>query len=136
MNWACEKCRKKHPEKEMSALAEILDENQKTIIHITSVNSAESSKEKYEEDKLALPPYPPATIQITGVSKPKGEMEVDLSDEELQTKSKCSYHWVDQVVVGKRMSSKKTTSYECRDMETRYINKGKEESCFIYEFSK
>lgn len=40
---------KKHPEKEMSALAEILDENQKTIIHIPSVNSAESSKEKYDE---------------------------------------------------------------------------------------
>ncbi|MEX2379678.1 MAG: ATP-dependent helicase, partial [Vicingaceae bacterium] len=40
---------KKHPEKEMSALAEILNENQKTIIHIPSVNSAESSKEKYEE---------------------------------------------------------------------------------------
>lgn len=40
---------KKHPEKEMSALAEILDENQKTIIHIPSVNSVESSKEKYEE---------------------------------------------------------------------------------------
>ena len=40
---------KKHPEKEMSALAEILDENQKTIIHIPSVNSAESSKEKHEE---------------------------------------------------------------------------------------
>ncbi len=40
---------KKHPDKEMSALAEILDESQKTIIHIPSVNSAESSKEKYEE---------------------------------------------------------------------------------------
>ena len=40
---------KKHPEKEMSALAEILNEDQKTIIHIPSVNSAESSKEKYEE---------------------------------------------------------------------------------------
>ena len=40
---------KKHPDKEQSALAEILDENQKTIIHIPSVNSAESSKEKYEE---------------------------------------------------------------------------------------
>lgn len=40
---------KKHPEKEMSALAEILDENLKTIIHIPSVNAAESSKEKYEE---------------------------------------------------------------------------------------
>src|SRR5690606_37417629 len=31
------------------ALEEILDENKKTIIHIPSVNSAESSKEKYEE---------------------------------------------------------------------------------------
>ena len=40
---------KKHPEKEQSALAEILDEDLKTIIHIPSVNSAESSKEKYEE---------------------------------------------------------------------------------------
>src|SRR5690606_18855746 len=33
----------------MSALEEILDENLKTIIHIPSVNSAESSKEKLEE---------------------------------------------------------------------------------------
>ncbi len=40
---------KKHPDKEQSALAEVLDENQKTIIHIPSVNSAESSKEKYDE---------------------------------------------------------------------------------------
>lgn len=40
---------KKNPETGISALAEILDENQKTIIHIPSVNSAESSKEKYEE---------------------------------------------------------------------------------------
>lgn len=40
---------KKQPNKEMSALEEILDENKKTIIHIPSVNSAESSKEKYEE---------------------------------------------------------------------------------------
>lgn len=40
---------KKQPDKEMSALAEILDEDKKTIIHIPSVNSAESSKEKYEE---------------------------------------------------------------------------------------
>lgn len=37
------------PEKNISALEEILDENQKTIIHIPNVNSAESSKEKYEE---------------------------------------------------------------------------------------
>lgn len=40
---------KKNPETGISALAEILDENQKTIIHIPSVNAAESSKEKYEE---------------------------------------------------------------------------------------
>jgi superfamily II DNA or RNA helicase len=40
---------KKQPDKEVSALAEVLDENKKTIIHIPSVNSAESSKEKYEE---------------------------------------------------------------------------------------
>jgi superfamily II DNA or RNA helicase len=40
---------KKQPDKEMSALAEILDENKKTIVHIPSVNSAESTKEKYEE---------------------------------------------------------------------------------------
>src|SRR5690606_40075866 len=36
-------------EKGMSALEEILDENLKTIIHIPSVNSAESSKQKREE---------------------------------------------------------------------------------------
>lgn len=40
---------KKDPEKGISALEEILDENLKTIIHIPSVNSAESSKQKYEE---------------------------------------------------------------------------------------
>ncbi|MDO5654632.1 MAG: helicase-related protein [Flavobacteriaceae bacterium] len=37
------------PDKEISALEEILDEDKKTIIHIPSVNSAESSKQKYEE---------------------------------------------------------------------------------------
>ncbi len=40
---------KKQPDKEMSALEEILDENKKTIIHIPSINSAESTKEKHEE---------------------------------------------------------------------------------------
>ena len=40
---------KKQPDKEMSALAEVLDENKKTIVHIPSVNSAESSKQKHEE---------------------------------------------------------------------------------------
>lgn len=40
---------KKQPDKAMSALEEILDEKKKTIIHIPSVNSAESSREKYEE---------------------------------------------------------------------------------------
>lgn len=39
----------KDEEKEISALEEILDEDKKTIIHIPSVNSAESSKQKYEE---------------------------------------------------------------------------------------
>ncbi len=40
---------KRQPDREMSALEEIVDENNKTIIHIPSVNSAESSREKYEE---------------------------------------------------------------------------------------
>ncbi len=40
---------KKQPDRPVSALEEILDENKKTIIHIPSVNAAESSKEKYEE---------------------------------------------------------------------------------------
>ncbi|MET4083134.1 superfamily II DNA or RNA helicase [Pedobacter sp. UYP30] len=40
---------KKHADKQMSALEEVLDEDLKTIIHIPSVNSAESSKEKLEE---------------------------------------------------------------------------------------
>lgn len=40
---------KKQPDQKESALEEVLNENQKTIIHIPSVNAAESSKEKYEE---------------------------------------------------------------------------------------
>tara|TARA_A100000171_G_scaffold20297_2_gene18704 strand:- start:26455 stop:28428 length:1974 start_codon:yes stop_codon:yes gene_type:complete len=40
---------KKQPDKEMSALAEVLDPSLKTIVHIPSVNSAESSKEKHDE---------------------------------------------------------------------------------------
>jgi len=40
---------KKQLGRPMSALEEILDENKKTIIHIPSVNAAESSREKYEE---------------------------------------------------------------------------------------
>jgi len=40
---------KKQDDSGLSALEEILDENLKTIIHIPSVNSAESSKEKLEE---------------------------------------------------------------------------------------
>lgn len=40
---------KKDEDKGISALEEILDENKKTIIHIPSVNAAESSKQKYEE---------------------------------------------------------------------------------------
>lgn len=40
---------KVQPDKNMSALEEILDEDLKTIIHIPNVNSAESSGDKYEE---------------------------------------------------------------------------------------
>ena len=40
---------KVQPERQMSALEEVLDEKLKTIIHIPSVNSAESSKDKFEE---------------------------------------------------------------------------------------
>lgn len=40
---------KKQFDKSVSALEEILDEKKKTIIHIPSVNSAESSKAKFEE---------------------------------------------------------------------------------------
>lgn len=40
---------KKQPDRPVSALEEVLDESKKTIIHIPSVNAAESSKEKYEE---------------------------------------------------------------------------------------
>lgn len=40
---------KTNPETGLSALEEILDESKKTIIHIPSVNSAESSKQKNEE---------------------------------------------------------------------------------------
>ncbi|WP_452233052.1 DEAD/DEAH box helicase [Lacinutrix sp. MEBiC02595] len=40
---------KKQPDKEMSALEEVLDPNLKTIVHIPSVTSAESSKEKHDE---------------------------------------------------------------------------------------
>jgi superfamily II DNA or RNA helicase len=40
---------KTNPETGISALAETLDENLKTIIHIPSVNSAESSKLKHDE---------------------------------------------------------------------------------------
>lgn len=39
----------KQPDRPMTALEEILDENKKTIIHIPSVNAAESSRQKYEE---------------------------------------------------------------------------------------
>lgn len=71
---------KKQPDKEMSALEEVLDENKKTIIHIPSVNSAESSHEKLEEvgyiiDALGELEY---QDEITGVlyvkSKRSGRM--------------------------------------------------------------
>ena len=71
---------KKQPDKEMSALEEVLDENKKTIIHIPSANSAESSHEKLEEvgyiiDALGELEY---QDEITGVlyvkSKRSGRM--------------------------------------------------------------
>ena len=71
---------KKQRDKEMSALEEVLDENKKTIIHIPSVNSAESSREKLEEvgyiiDALGELEY---QDEITGVlyvkSKRSGRM--------------------------------------------------------------
>ena len=40
---------KKHPELNRSALEDVLNEDEKTIIHIPNVNSGESSKDKYEE---------------------------------------------------------------------------------------
>ena len=76
---------KKHPEKEMSALAEILDENQKTIIHIPSVNSAESSKEKYEEvnhiiDVLGVLEYQDETTGVLHIKSHKTGKILKVAD--------------------------------------------------------
>lgn len=71
---------KKQPDKEMSALEEVLDENKKTIIHIPSVNSAESSREKLEEVGYIIDALDELEYQdeITGVlyvkSKRSGRM--------------------------------------------------------------
>ena len=53
------------------------------------------SEETYEEEKLNLPQPPPEKIEITGVAAPDTEAAAELTDEELETKSKCIYHWVD-----------------------------------------
>ena len=76
---------KKHPEKEQSALAEILDENQKTIIHIPSVNSAESSKEKYEEvnhiiDVLGVLEYQDETTGVLHIKSHKTGKTLKVAD--------------------------------------------------------
>ena len=76
---------KKHPDKEMSALAEILDENQKTIIHIPSVNSAESSKEKYEEvnhiiDVLGVLDYQDETTGVLHIKSHKTGKILKVAD--------------------------------------------------------
>ncbi len=76
---------KKHPDKEQSALAEILDENQKTIIHIPSVNSAESSKEKYEEvnhiiDVLGVLEYQDETTGVLHIKSHKTGKILKVAD--------------------------------------------------------
>jgi hypothetical protein len=76
---------KKHPDKEQSALAEILDENLKTIIHIPSVNSAESSKEKYEEvnhiiDVLGVLDYQDETTGVLHIKSHKTGKILKVAD--------------------------------------------------------
>lgn len=76
---------KKQPDRDMSALAEILDENKKTIIHIPSVNSAESSKEKYEEvghviDVLGELEYQDETTGVLYVKSTKSERMLKVAD--------------------------------------------------------
>lgn len=76
---------KKHPDKEQSALAEILDENLKTIIHIPSVNSAESSKEKYEEvnhiiDVLGVLDYQDETTGVLYIKSHKTGKVLKVAD--------------------------------------------------------
>ncbi|CAC9611598.1 FIG006126: DNA helicase, restriction/modification system component YeeB [uncultured Gammaproteobacteria bacterium] len=76
---------KKQPDKEMSALAEILDENKKTIIHIPSVNSAESSKEKYEEvshivDALGVLDYQDEETGLLYVKSSKSDKVLKVAD--------------------------------------------------------
>lgn len=76
---------KKHPDKEMSALAEILDEDLKTIIHIPSVNAAESSKEKYEEvnhiiDVLGVLEYQDETTGVLHIKSHKSSRILKVAD--------------------------------------------------------
>ncbi len=89
---------KKQPDKEMSALEEVLDENKKTIIHIPSVNSAESSREKLEEVGYIIEALGELEYQdeITGVlyvkSKRSGRMLkiADLVNDNPRTRDKIT----------------------------------------------
>ena len=97
---------KKQPDKEMSALEEVLDENKKTIIHIPSVNSAESSREKLEEvgyiiDALGELEY---QDEITGVlyvkSKRSGRMLkiADLVNDNPRARDKITQDAIDIII--------------------------------------
>ncbi len=89
---------KKQPDRKMSALAEILDESKKTIIHIPSVNSVESSKEKYEEvghiiDVLGDLEYQDETTGVLHVkSKRSGKIlkVADLVNDNSKSRDKIS----------------------------------------------
>jgi superfamily II DNA or RNA helicase len=76
---------KKQSDREISALAEVLDENKKTIIHIPSVNSTESSKEKYEEvshiiDVLGVLDYQDEETGLLYVKSSKSDKILKVAD--------------------------------------------------------
>ena len=91
---------KKQPDKEMSALAEILDENKKTIVHIPSVNSVESSKEKYEEvnhiiDVLGEMEYQDEKTGVMYIKSSKSGRILkvaDLVNDNSKSRDKISYY--------------------------------------------
>ncbi|MFA7091816.1 MAG: DEAD/DEAH box helicase family protein [Arcobacteraceae bacterium] len=91
---------KKQPDKEMSALAEILDENKKTIVHIPSVNSVESSKEKYEEvnhiiDVLGEMEYQDEKTGVMYIKSAKSGRILkvaDLVNDNSKSRDKISYY--------------------------------------------
>jgi len=76
---------KKNPETGISALAEILDETKKTIIHIPSVNSGESSKKKHDEvdhiiDVLGTIEYQDETTGVIHVKSNKTGKILKVAD--------------------------------------------------------